>query len=117
VRRAQNTFYDYKVIPELQEKLKINMMAQGVEEFVKEDIYHSGSTDIGNVSYACPTSYGYLGTSAVTDAQPHDVAYLDVVNSPFAYELLHKGAKAMAATALDVFCDEIFREQIKKYMY
>ncbi|MBS7528061.1 M20 family metallopeptidase [Fusibacter paucivorans] len=114
-RRAQNTFYDYKVIPELQEKLKNNMIAQGVEGFVTEDIYHSGSTDIGNVSYACPTSYGYLGTSAVTDAQPHDVAYLDIVNSPFAYELLHKGAKAMAATAIDVFCDDAFRAKINNF--
>lgn len=111
--RAKNTFYDYKMIPELQERLRQNMIAQGVTEFVKEDIYHSGSTDIGNVSYACPTSYGYLGTLEYSPAQTHDGKFLDVANSTYAYGLLHKGAKAMAATALDVFCDEAFRLQIK----
>lgn len=111
-KRAENTFYDYKQVPALQEKLKQNMMEQGIEQFVKEDIYHSGSTDIGNVSYACPTSYGYLGTSEYSPAQTHDVEFLDVANSEFAYDLLHKGAKSMAATALYVFCDEEFRSQI-----
>lgn len=104
--RAKNTFYDYKIVPALQEKFRNNMMEQGIKEFVKEDIYHSGSTDIGNVSYACPTAYGYLGTAAYSPAQTHDAAFLDVANSEFAYGLLHKGAKIMAATALDVFCDE-----------
>ncbi|MBF4694195.1 amidohydrolase [Fusibacter ferrireducens] len=112
-RRAKNTFYDYKMVPELQEKLRQNMMAQGITEFVKEDIYHAGSTDIGNVSYACPTAYGYIGTAAYSKAQTHDVEFLDVANSKFAYELLHKGAKSMAATALDIFCDESFQSQIK----
>lgn len=113
LKRAKNTFYDYKMVPKLQEKLRQNMIAQGVTEFVKEDIYHSGSTDIGNVSYACPTAYGYLGTLDYSPAQTHDVEFLDVANSKFAYGLLHKGAKAMAATALDVFCDESFRLQIQ----
>lgn len=112
-KRAKNTFYDYKMVPELQERFRENMIAQGVTEFVKEDIYHSGSTDIGNVSYACPTAYGYLGTMDYSPAQTHDVEFLDVANSKYAYELLHKGAKAMAATALEVICNEAFRKQIK----
>lgn len=111
--RCPNTFYDYKKIPLLQERLRKNMEAQGITEFKREDIYHTGSTDIGNVSYVCPTAYGYLGTQAVTKAAPHDAKYLEVVNSPYAYQLLHIGAKAMAATALDVFCDEEFRMQLK----
>lgn len=111
--RAKNTFYDYKTLPVFQEKFRENMIAQGITEFVKEDIYHSGSTDIGNVSYACPTAYGYLGTQEYSSAQTHDVAFLEVANSKFAYQLLHKGAKIMAATALDVFCDEAFRLQLK----
>ncbi|MDN5352739.1 MAG: hypothetical protein PWQ12_1660 [Clostridiales bacterium] len=114
LRRSNNTFYDYKTVPALQEKLRENMMAQGVKDFVKEDIYHSGSTDIGNVSYACPTAYGYLSTAEYSPAQTHDVEFLKVANSKFAYGLLHKGAKSMAATALDVFCDETFRTQIQK---
>lgn len=112
-KRAKNTFYDYKSIPELQEKLRQNMISQGVDTFVKEDLYHTGSTDIGNVSYACPTVYGYMGTKEYSTAQTHDAEFLNVANSKFAYDLLHKGAKAMAATALDIFCDDGFREQIK----
>ncbi|MDO5424745.1 MAG: M20 family metallopeptidase [Eubacteriales bacterium] len=113
--RCPNTFYDYRSIPALQEKFRENMQAQGITDFVKEDIYHSGSTDIGNVSYSCPTAYGYLGTGEVSTAETHDAEYLEVVNSPYAYKLLHIGAKAMAATALDVFCDDAFRAQLKQH--
>lgn len=110
--RCPNTFYDYKSIPELQSRFRENMEAQGVEGFVSESIYHSGSTDIGNVSYACPTAYGYLSTAPVSPAETHDAEFLDVVCSPYADHLIHVGARAMAATALDVLCDEQFRKRL-----
>lgn len=112
-KRCPNTFYDYRSIPLLQERFRKNMEAQGIETFEKESIYHSGSTDIGNVSYACPTAYGYLSTSDFSPAEVHDAAFLDVAASPYADRLIHIGAKAMAATALEVLCDEEFRNQLK----
>jgi amidohydrolase len=110
--RNPNTFHDMKNNPLLVERMQTNLTALGVTAFRQDDLYHAGSTDIGNVSYCAPTLYGVLSTSAVSDASPHDAAYLDVVDSPCAHELLHTAAKAMAATALDVLCDADFRAHL-----
>ena len=115
-KRCPNTFYDYKRIPALQSKFRENMEAQGVSGFETESIYHSGSTDIGNVSYSCPTAYGYLGTKDFSPAEVHDAAFLDVACSDFSDRLIHIGARAMAATALDVLCDEQFRTGLHEAM-
>lgn len=112
--RSPNTFYDYKHIDHLLESFRKNLEELGVSDFVQESIYHSGSTDVGNVSYCCPTAYGYLSTSPVSDAQTHDAAFLEVACSPYADSLIHTGAKAMAATALEIFCDETFRQKVKQ---
>lgn len=114
IERAENTFYDYRGNRFLTETLRKNLMEQGVTEFQKDNVYTSGSTDIGNVSYAAPTAYGYMGTMEAGPALVHDGAFLEVANSPLAYKLLHQAAKAMAATALDVLCDPEAWERLKK---
>jgi len=112
VERDPNTFYDMKNCIPLVEKMQANLQRLGITDFRKDDLYHAGSTDIGNVSYHAPTCYGVLSTSTISDANPHDAAYLDVVDSPYAHELLHTAAKAMAATALDVLCDADLRAHL-----
>lgn len=103
--RAQNTYYDIKPYPELAEKMKANLKTLGITDWIPGDRYHSGSTDIGNVSYSCPTCYCTLGTGHMSSANVHEEEYLEIVNSPEAYRLLHIAARAMAATALDVICE------------
>lgn len=110
--RCPNTFYDYLRLDSLQAASRKNMEAQGVTEFVTESIYHSGSTDIGNVSYVCPTSYCYLSTIPFSPAYVHDEDFLEVADSDYAHKLLHIGAKSMAATALDFLCDEELRNKV-----
>ena len=72
----------------------------------------AGSTDIGNVSYELPTCYSYMGTFDYMEARTHDAAFLEVADSEFAHDLIHKGAKAMAATALDLFLDPSLLEKL-----
>lgn len=103
--RAKNTYYDIRQYPELNKKMKINLASLGITEWVAGDCYHSGSTDIGNVSYSCPTCYCTLGTGHISSASAHEEEYLLIVNSPESYRLLHIAAKAMAATALDVIAE------------
>ncbi|MET0017600.1 amidohydrolase [Oscillibacter sp.] len=112
VERAPNTFYDMKNCIPLVEKMQANLQRLGITDFRQDDLYHAGSTDIGNVSYHAPTCYGVLSTSAISNANPHDAAYLDVVDSSYAHKLLHTAAKAMAATALDVLCDADLRTRL-----
>jgi amidohydrolase len=105
-RRAQNTYYDMKRDEKLNARMKENLKALGIEDLKDGDRYHCGSSDIGNVSYHCPTCYCKLGTGAFSDANIHEEAYLDVACSKEAHRLLHIAAKAMAACALDVILAE-----------
>ena len=100
--RSQNTYYDILQNKSLNDKMKANLKELGVTDWIPGDRYHSGSTDIGNVSYCCPTCYCTLGTGAFSPASPHEEEYLKVVDSKEAYGLIRIAAKAMAATALDV---------------
>ena len=105
--RAENTFHDIKPAPELAARMKANLKALGISGWIPGDRYHSGSTDIGNVSYRCPTCYCTIGTGHISGADCHEDAYLKVVNSEGSYRLLHIAAKAMAATALDVIVEQL----------
>lgn len=102
VYREENTFYDLKNDKKLMELMRSELERAGITEFAPGDIYHAASTDVGNVSYSCPTCYCELSTKAAGDAKIHNEEFLDVVNSPFAYRLLHIAAKAMAGAALEV---------------
>jgi amidohydrolase len=102
IKRAKNTYYDVKQDPLLREKMRENLAALGVRDFEKGSVFKAGSTDMGNVSYACPTCYCYMGVGEYSDADTHDRRFVDVADSELAHGLLHTAAKAMAATALDV---------------
>ena len=102
-KRAQNTYYDIKRNETLNEMMKEKLTALGITEFKAGNLYHTGSSDIGNVSYVCPTCYCELGTGGFSDATLHEEAYLKVADSEEAHRLLHIAAKAMAEGALEVF--------------
>ena len=102
IERAENTYYDTRQDPRLRKLMTENLKALGITELSPGDVFKTGSTDIGNVSYACPTSYCYLSTAAVSSADTHNKEYVEVVDSDYAHGLIHLAGKAMAATALDV---------------
>lgn len=101
-KRAQNTYYDIKRNEKLNTIMKLQLTELGITDFREGDIYHAGSSDIGNVSYACPTCYCEIGTGHVSDSNVHEEEYLKVVDSDEAHRLLHIAAKAMAGAALNV---------------
>lgn len=101
--RAENTYYDIKRNEKLSRIIKKQLEELGITDLTDEDVYHSGSSDIGNVSYACPTSYSTLGVGHLTASGPHEEDFLRIVNSEGAHALLHIAAKAMAGAALEVF--------------
>lgn len=73
----------------------------------------SGSSDVGNVSYHCPSIQPLL---CITDASYalHTTEFRDCTGAPQAKEALYKGAEVMTALALRVFNDEAFRKEIFK---
>ena len=105
-QRAKNTYYDLKNDPQLRDDMRENLLQLGISDFVPGDKYHAVSSDIGNVSYRCPTCYCTMGVAKYTDARLHEEAFLDFADSSKAHELLVLAAKAMGMSALDVMYQE-----------
>lgn len=103
--RAENTYSDLKRDAKLDAYMKANLEDLGITKLIPGDLYHAVSSDIGNVSYCCPTCYCTLGTANLTSARIHEKEFLEIVNSQGAYRLLHIAAKAMAMSAIDVYLE------------
>lgn len=105
-QRAKNTFYDIKRDIYLNGLMKSNLTSLGITNFTEGDKYCSESTDIGNVSYKCPTCYTTLSTAHLSDAGVHEQEFIEVAGSDGAKKLMHIAAKAMAMTAVDVLMSD-----------
>lgn len=72
----------------------------------------SGSSDVGNVSYRCPTIQALL---SITDENLalHTAAFREATLKPRAYEAMKSGAASMTALCLRVFNDSQFRENVR----
>ena len=103
--RAENTYSDLKRDAKLDAYMKANLEDLGITKLTPGDLYHAVSSDIGNVSYCCPTCYCTLGTANLTSARIHEKEFLKIVNSQGVYRLLHIAAKAMAMSAIDVYLE------------
>ena len=113
ITRDAYTTYDIRNNPLLVSLLRENLKDFHIEPENAEDPYAGvGSTDIGNVSYEVPTCYTYLGTGEFSPARTHDADFLLVADSDYAHKLLHIGAKAMAASALDLYLDPLLVEKL-----
>ena len=81
-----------------------NFQELGIGNFIPEEQYPgSGSSDIGNVSYVCPTVYMEIALEG--EGEPvivHDKSALALVNSPRAYSLMVKVVKAYAHSVIDL---------------
>lgn len=63
---------------------------------------HGGSTDMGNVSYAVPSIHPYFDVG--TTVSPHSQEFTQAANTDYAHERAISAGKAMAMTAVEVFC-------------
>ena len=72
----------------------------GIGGFVPEEQYPgSGSSDIGNVSYICPTVYCEIALEGEGDpVVVHEKSALALVNSPRASRLMEKVVRAYTPT-------------------
>ncbi len=120
VTRDKYTTYDIRNNPLLVKLLVENLHSLGITPLPTADpLRTAGSTDIGNVSYEVPTCYTYMGTieAGAGPARTHEAAFLDVADSDIAHRLLHQGAKAMAASALDLYLRPELVAELKKTKY
>lgn len=97
----------------------IEITKSNLEEAEIGNIYYdgstdaAGSTDLGNVSYVCPTQYMEIALDINENANVHEEAILKYVNSEAAYDKLHKVIKAMSGIAVDLYLDDDKVNEIK----
>jgi metal-dependent amidase/aminoacylase/carboxypeptidase family protein len=79
-----------------------NMNAYGIEEM--GDDLNAGSTDMGNVSWVCPTIHPDLAFAPEGTAG-HSIEFRDAAVTPRADEVTLLAATLVAQTACDLFAD------------
>jgi len=87
--------------------------AQGITQSM-EPYMSTASSDIGNVSYRCPTIHQWIDVAGDPSVSLHTTEILACTDSAYGYEQMFLVARAFVATAEDVLTDADFRETIRK---
>ena len=103
-------------LPVLMDLAEQNLRAQGLVPTVssEEAAALAGSTDIGNVSHACPTLYVEIGIEKPYRFEAHQATALDLVDSPAAYDVLHRTVRALVGVSLDLLARPELLEKAKE---
>lgn len=114
-RQLGNSFDDLINVPSLMELTKKNFVDVGITHFTSQkDAPTPGSTDIGNVSYNCPTLYVEVDLEADKPLFVHEEEALRYVNSHYAYVKMSQVIRAFSASALELYLDPVRLEAIKR---
>ncbi|MBD7908499.1 amidohydrolase [Sporosarcina gallistercoris] len=114
-RQLGNSFDDLLNVPSLMELTKMNFVDVGITHFTSQkDAPTPGSTDIGNVSYNCPTLYVEVDLEADKPFFVHEEEALRYVNSHYAYVKMSQVIRAFSASALELYLDPVRLEAIKR---
>jgi metal-dependent amidase/aminoacylase/carboxypeptidase family protein len=70
----------------------------------------AGSTDMGNISYRVPSIHPMIQASPV-HVTIHNPEFAKWAGSEMGDDAAIDGAKALAMTAIDYYCDEALRER------
>ncbi|MFA6654289.1 MAG: M20 family metallopeptidase [Bacillota bacterium] len=74
----------------------------------------AGSTDMGNVSQVVPSIHAYMGICQPGTATSHSREFAEATVSPMGHKAILDGAKALAATTIDVLCTPDLLDAIKE---
>lgn len=105
-----DSFADMVRVPALEEEVLGLMDELGLAHMDVE--MPNGSSDVGNVSYRCPTIQPLLSICDAYHAL-HTVEFRDETTRPAAHEAIANGAKIIAATVLRTLTDEEFRQRVQ----
>ena len=111
----ENPFDNLINVPMLQELMKKNLAEVGITDLYEGDEAPTGSTDIGNVSYVCPTMYVEISPEADERFFTHEQGALKYVNSSYSNKKLHQIVNAMVGVSLELYRDMDKVEEIKAW--
>lgn len=111
----ENPFDDSLHIDSMIEITEKNFNEYGISNFLKKDnTVSAGSSDIGNVSYVCPTIYAEISLDTKEPLAIHTNKALDFVNSNFAYDKMNSVIKAFCCSVVDISQDDELSDKIKE---
>lgn len=104
---------DCRINYTLCEMLKEEYITLGRNEVEEVDETPSGSSDVGSVSYQCPTLHGYIKICD-EDVNCHSKQFADATVSEVGNRALLDGAMALAMIGFRLMSEETARQQVKK---
>jgi len=110
IENYEYSFENLVTNEKLSETYVKNLKLLGIEEI--EDGKETGSTDMGDVSYCCPTIHPYFPIS-VEEKRGHSVEFANATITEDAYKGMKEAVMAMVLTAVDVIGDEMLLADIK----
>lgn len=113
ILQPESTLYNLINIPALVKLAEENMEENGIYPLHRSGEASCGSSDIGNVSYLCPTAYMEI---ALDEAAffVHEASALTYADSELSYKKLHQVINGMAGMAVDLFTKPGLAEQAQK---
>jgi len=106
-------FTDLRQNQVLLERMKVHLETLGETVSVNSPTSRGGSTDVGNVSYVCPTIHPSI---AIGDEslKGHTREFAAAAVSEAGHRGLRRATEAMALLALDILGDEQFRSAVRR---
>ena len=114
-RLIENPFDDTVHLDSMIKATEDNFKLYGMDNFLdKDNRLPVGSSDIGNVSYVCPTIYAEIALDSPEPLPIHTQKALELVNSQYAFDKMNTVIKAFCSTVVDISQNRELAEKIKK---
>lgn len=113
-RLIENPFDDTIHLDSMIKATEDNFKLYGMDNFLdKENRLPVGSSDIGNVSYVCPTIYAEIALDSPEPLLIHTQKALELVNSQYAFDKMNTVIKAFCSTVVDISQNKELADKIK----
>ena len=114
-RLIENPFDDTVHLDSMIKATEDNFKLYGMDNFLdKDNRLPVGSSDIGNVSYVCPTIYAEIALDSPEPLLIHTQKALELVNSQYAFDKMNTVIKSFCSTVVDISQNRELAEKIKK---
>lgn len=111
----ENPFDDMINVKTATEVCRKHLVYAGISGFIPENEYPgSGSSDIGNVSYVCPTVYMEIAVSGDEPVVVHEDSAMKLVDSQVAYDLMKPVVTSYCIAAAEMATDKEMMKKIKE---
>lgn len=112
IRYPEQPMQDLLPVPTLQELAAAWMASEGMESLSRQQCRDRsrGSTDVGNVSYVCPTQYLEIDPACGKPFLGHTQAALELADEP-SYPALHRAIRVLAGMGAELILDADLRRR------